>query len=75
MTDYDPPCETDELGCHGSVRGRMCWPVEYDRNAAHASTYVCENPIHRAGAAAWVETVTGHPGVFDPFPRNRRVSS
>lgn len=73
MPDYDPPCDTQRRRCTGKTLGRMCWPVEYDPQRAHASTYVCENPIHRAGAASWVETVTGHAGVFEPFPHDRQV--
>ena len=41
---------------------------------AMASTYVCANPEHQKEAVRWVESVTGHRGVFVEFKR-RAVSA
>jgi hypothetical protein len=53
--------------------GRVSWPA--DLHNAHpdepsASTYVCADEQHQADAAGWVESVTGHPGVFVPWKRS-----
>jgi hypothetical protein len=52
---------------HDAV-GRVAWPtgipVEVE---AHASTYVCALEACQADAVAWVEEITGHPGVLVPF--------
>ena len=63
----DPPCERDEKNCQGAAVGRVCWPVEYDPDLPHASTYVCDNAAHRRGAEAWVYEATGHVGQFATF--------
>lgn len=49
--------------------GRVSWPEPYQPGQTHASTYVCADEGHQADASAWVESVTGHAGVFVPFAR------
>lgn len=55
-----PPC-TDACNRIGTVG------VPYVPGKPHASTRVCDSPSHRAEASAWVERLTGQPGVFTPF--------
>lgn len=52
-----------------STVGVMAWPVDAAAygSASSASTVVCDREEHRAAAAAWVEEITGHTGVFIPF--------
>lgn len=65
----DPTCSEQ---CDDYV-GRVSWPVDL-LNArpeeGSASTYVCADESHQAEAAEWVESVTGHRGVFVPWSRS-----
>ena len=45
-------------------------PVLPPGNQAHASTYVCDGELCQAQASEWVESITGQPGVFEPFGTN-----
>lgn len=58
-----PTCTHDDQPVHE----RACWPVEYNPEEAHASTYVCEKPGCKEEAAAWVLAVTGHEAVIVPL--------
>lgn len=49
--------------------GTMSYPVPYRSGEAHAFTLVCARADHQTAASAWVKTVTGQPGVFQPFDR------
>lgn len=61
MNEAEAPCP---------VVGRVCWPTELtvDPGVAHASRLVCAHPEHQERAAQWVESVTGHRGVFVEVP-------
>lgn len=50
--------------------GRMCWPpgLTIPSGVSHASRLVCAHPEHQQAAAKWVESVTGHRGVFEEVP-------
>jgi hypothetical protein len=52
--------------------GCMSYPPidapEFAATTPHASVYVCGDADCQADASAWVHSVTGHPGVFRPFP-------
>ena len=54
--------------CRHSLRvGRVSWPTVLVAGEAHASTYVCDRQDCMDDAAEWVESITGHRGVFVPF--------
>lgn len=52
------------------ITGRVCWPTGLTAPATgpHASRLVCQHPEHQETAARWVESATGHPGVFEAVP-------
>lgn len=54
--------------------GRMCWPtgLTAPTDGPHASKNVCQHPEHREAAARWVESITGHRGVFEEVPSDGR---
>lgn len=61
----------DRKRCNKFV-GRVSWPKDLDPGAGpSASGYVCADPEHQADAARWVQKITGHSGVFVPFPRHK----
>lgn len=52
--------------------GRVSWPEDLQNaKGATASTFVCAHPEHQDEASRWVESITGHRGVFVSFGRSR----
>lgn len=65
----DPTCAEQ---CDSYV-GRVSWPVNLHAarpGEGSASTYVCADEAHQVEAVEWVESVTGHRGVFVPWSRS-----
>ena len=65
----DPPCVAT---CRPV--GTIGWPVNPQRDEAHASTVVCDSPSHQDEANAWVYSKTRHEGVFRTFAEARKAS-
>ncbi|MEV0994607.1 hypothetical protein [Nonomuraea sp. NPDC050202] len=65
----DPICS----GRCDNFVGRVSWPANLTpgKGEPSASTYVCADATHQADAADWVESVTGHRGVFVPWETSR----
>jgi hypothetical protein len=55
--------------------GCMSYPPidapDFAATTPHASVHVCADGVCQARASAWVQSVTGNPGAFRPFPSRK----
>lgn len=69
MSD-NPKVRISDPTCNHAPRGWVSWPPieEIRAGITHASAICCDREACIKDAAYWVEALTGHYGVFQPYP-------